>query len=131
MLRLTLCAVLLAIPALRAEDKAPEPATKARELKIEKKPEGKEGKTPVKVTSAEELAKAVAKETADEIAKQVDFKNEYVVIFSWSGSGGDKLAMDAGEKEATFKKTFGRTRDLRPHFHAYALPKGMTYKTGK
>ncbi|MBY0231271.1 MAG: hypothetical protein K2W96_18470 [Gemmataceae bacterium] len=131
MMRLTMCAVLLALPAL-AEDKPVEPAGKARELKIEKKPDGRGKPGPVKATSADELAKAVPnKDTAEEIAKQVNFKSEYVVVWHWSGSGGDKLSMEAGEKEAVFTMKRGRTRDLRQHFHAFALPKGMTYKTAK
>lgn len=83
---------------------------------------------PTKITSAEELAKAIPnKETAEKIGKQVDFSKEYLLLFKWSGSGQDKLVAGGDDKSVGFAYTPGRTRDLRQHVHLYALAKGAGY----
>src|SRR5262245_26122534 len=47
---------------------------------------------PTKVTSAEELTKAIPdEEVRDKIAKQVDFAKDQLVVFSWVGSVTDRL----------------------------------------
>jgi hypothetical protein len=88
---------------------------------------------PVKVTNAEELAKAVPdKAAAEAIRKQVDFDKEYVAVFGWAGSGQDELsfAVEKGEKESTavFTVKPGKTRDLRQHRHVYAVRKDLGLK---
>jgi hypothetical protein len=135
-MRHALSAVLLLVPFVLADKTEPDDpkAPKARELKIDKAPFGRgtTGTAPAKATSAKELETAVAdKDVRDAIAKLVDFRKEYVVVFHWSGSGGDRVTMSADDKEAVFTRTFGRTRDLRTHFKVFALPKKMTYRVGK
>lgn len=86
---------------------------------------------PTKITSAEELAKALpGKELEEKIGKQVDFSKEYLLLFRWSGSGGDKLTAD-GEKKATFTLKRGLTRDLRPHLHLFAVAKDVEWELAK
>jgi hypothetical protein len=87
---------------------------------------------PVKVTDKEELAKAVPdKDAQAAIAKQVDFKKEYVLLFAWSGSSGDRLTMSAEKGEVTFTFKHGLVSDFRPHAQLYALPAKMTYRMAK
>jgi hypothetical protein len=127
-MRLALCAFVLATFPLLAAD--PEPAGKPRELKVTKGPMVRMMKTS-KITSLADFTKEFGKEAADEIAKEVNFKGEYVVAFAWSGSGGDKMEMATDGKKATFTRKFGLTRDLRPHFKVFALPNDFTYEMGK
>ena len=133
---LTAAMLLLTAPAIAFEDKPePDSDTKARELKIEKGtfPRGKgRPSDPTKITSKEELEKAVPDaDTAAVIATQVDFKKDIVLLFAWSGSGGDKLTMAEEKKAAVFTMTRGLTRDLRQHTKLFALPKGMKYSMSK
>ena len=107
---------------------------KPRELKVEKgtlpTAEGALA-DPKKITSKEELEKAVTDaDAAAAIAKQVDFKNEVVLLFAWSGSGGDKLTMTE-KKGAVFTLKRGLTRDLRMHTKVFALPKSLKYSMSK
>ena len=133
---LSVALLLLTAPALVFEDET-EPAsdTKARELKVEKGklPTAKGGLgDPKKITSKEELAKAVSDADAvAAIAKEVDFKKEVVLLFAWSGSGGDKLTMTDKKGAAVFTLKRGLTRDLRMHTKVFALPKKIKYSMGK
>ena len=78
---------------------------------------------PKVIKSAEELAKAIP--DSDAIKKQVDFTKDDLVLFAWSGSGGDKISarFDAMDKKTTFTYSLGLTRDLRRHVHLFAIPK--------
>lgn len=117
------------------DDKAP----KARELdvkdlKVEASATGL--LKPKKITSEKELAEEIKdKVSRDAVAKKVDFDKEYVLLFKWSGSGGDKLSMTVkkdttGKEDAVFTVTRGLTRDLRPHIKLFAVPKGIGHKMG-
>ena len=76
---------------------------------------------PTKIMTAEELAKALpGKDVAEKIGKQVDFSKEYLLLFRWSGSGGDQLT-GSGETKATFAYQRGLTKDLRGHLHLFAV----------
>lgn len=64
------------------------------------------------------------------ITKLVKFETENLLVFAWSGSGGDKLTLagvDADKKEVILRKQLGLTRDLRPHFVLFAIPKGFSF----
>jgi len=127
---------------LAADDKA-EPADpkapKAREIDTKgmKLPTVRGGlDKPTKVTSAADLAKLVPDEDAQKaITKNVDFKKEYLVVFAWSGSGGDKVSFETKKgkegEEAVFTYKRGLTRDLRGHFKVFALPNKTTYNMAK
>ena len=82
---------------------------------------------PRAIASADELDKAVP--AADAIKKSIDFTKDKLLLFTWSGSGGDKLTAktdDAGNAVFTFQG--GLTRDLRPHVHLFAIPKAAEFK---
>ena len=86
---------------------------------------------PTKIMSAEELAKALpGKDVAEKVAKQVDFSKEYLLLFRWSGSGGDQLTA-GGETKATFAHQRGLTRDLRQHLHLFAVAKDAEWEFAK
>jgi hypothetical protein len=96
------------------------------------KAEGKVSEPKV-ITSNDELAKAVTDEEAlAALKKQVDFGKEKLLLFAWSGSGGDKIAtsLGKGDKGAVVTVTYtpGLTRDLRMHHQVLAIPKDATWK---
>ena len=92
---------------------------------------------PVEIATADALAKSPAFDAAGRAAakKQVDFATEKLVVFAWSGSGGDKLTP---ERIVADKKTIlvfhyqaGRTDDLRRHALVYAVPKDAVVEVKK
>jgi hypothetical protein len=128
-----LVAAGLAVAADNPEPKDRDPL-KPREITVKGLTGGKGSiNKPDRIASKEDLAKAVTdKEVRAAIAKQVDFKKEYLLLFRWSGSGGDKLQV-AVEKEkkgevAVFTRKRGLTRDLRRHVRLFAVPAKMEYK---
>ena len=79
---------------------------------------------PIVLSSKEDAAKYFAEKDLAALAKQVDFKNQIVLVFAWRGSGGDRLNSTVAEsfpEQITFTLKYGRTRDLRSHTHVYAL----------
>jgi len=91
---------------------------------------------PLEIRSADELAKAEV--FADEasraaLGKRVDFAKDKLVVFVWSGSGGDKLVAAPGKdgQTAVFAFTAGRTDDLRHHAYVFAVPRGWKVKKVK
>jgi hypothetical protein len=128
-------AVLVTLPAY-ADDK---PGVRALDMKgvklVQPKDVGARPKA-IEIKSADELAKAaVFADDAgrDAIKKQVNFEKEKLVVFAWSGSGGDKIAsaLSKDGKSATFSYTAGFTDDLRRHQHVFAVPKDARVEVGK
>jgi hypothetical protein len=90
-------------------------------------------KKPARITSADELAKAIPnKEWQDAILKQVDFTREYLLFFAWAGSGQDRLTfavINRGKVPAVdviYRQ--GLTDDLRSHFRLFAVAKGASWR---
>lgn len=131
----TLC-LMTAITLAADPEPKDKDAPRARELEIKGvKSAGKaSGKLkPTRITSAKELEEAIPdKDTRDAISKKVDLKKEYVLLFAWAGSGGDRLSFEVkkGDKgeEAVFTMKRGLTRDLRRHVKLYAIPAKMGHK---
>lgn len=107
---------------------APDPSiVPIKELKV--KPEASAFKAggrnkPITIKSQKDAKKHFSEESLKALAKAVDFKQQVVLVFAWRGSGQDKLSYDVAEsfpEQVQFKLTPGRTRDLRPHLHVYAL----------
>lgn len=95
---------------------------------------------PTVITSIDELNKAVDNtEARDRIKKDADFATQKVLLFGWSGSGGDKLSttIETGDKgpEVVFHYQRGLTKDLRGHVRAFAISKKTPWriemKTGR
>ncbi len=118
---------LFVVPVARSEDKA----LLVREIPVKlAAAERGDAMKPTKITTGDELKKVLGA-TADEVAKNVDFKKEYLLLFQWSGSGGDKLTAADDKKDVTFTLVRGRTRDLRPHTHLFAVAKDAEWKFAK
>ncbi len=135
MLRLALCALIAFSPALFADKTEPDDpkAPKARELDLKGITASGEGGrfAPNKITKADDLDAYVGKEGKEAILKQANLKKEYLVVFRWAGSGGDRVTMSAEGDKVTFNYKRGLTRDLRQHLKIFALPAKATYEMGK
>jgi hypothetical protein len=83
------------------------------------------------ILTAKDLAKIFPNNDEQaKLTKLVNFDSENLLLFAWSGSGGDKLTVggvDAARKEVVFSKQLGLTRDLRRHFVLFAIPRGYTF----
>jgi len=87
-------------------------------------------KAPLKITSTDDLAKYFGEEAVAKIKKSVDFEEQIILVFAWRGSGQDKLNYDVAEsfpEQIFFRILPGRTRDLRPHTHVFALRSNVTW----
>lgn len=93
---------------------------------------------PVEITTANDLANA--KQFADDasrtaIKKQVDFEKEKLVVFTWSGSGGDRLTPEVkvqnGKTTIVFLYKVGFTDDFRQHGKVYAVQKDAAVEVKK
>ena len=85
---------------------------------------------PIVVKSQDDAAKHFGKDELEALAKQVDFKKQFVLVFAWEGSGGDKLKYAVAEsfpEQIFFSLAPGRTRDLRSHTHVYALRENVRW----
>jgi hypothetical protein len=84
---------------------------------------------PTEITSADDLKKTFpVKEVADTIAKDVDFDKQKLLFFAWASSGQDKIIPgDVKDGAVVFGYKRGLTRDLRSHYHLFALPKDLKW----
>jgi len=85
---------------------------------------------PLVLKSAEEATEQLGEEVAAALAEKVDFDKQVVLVFAWRGSGQDKLqgiVRPTAPPSVTFSYTPGRTRDLRPHVHVYALDSNVRW----
>lgn len=87
---------------------------------------------PTEITSAEDLEKTIPqKDVVENVKKQVDFSKQKLLFFAWSGSGQDKIKPDdVKDGSVSFNYTRGLTRDLRPHFHLFVMPKDAKWSVG-
>lgn len=121
-----------------AEKKGEEP--KAREIDLKgfklEKPQG-DIKKPIKISDSKELVGTFLGLFADKawpgkIMPQVDFEKEYLLLFTWGGSSGDKLSVipvaATESRVAIFRYVPGESNDLRSHVRLFAVPIGMTWR---
>jgi hypothetical protein len=80
--------------------------------------------------------------TRTRLAKGVDFDREQFLLFTWSGSGLDKLTPElkrlcskTKQSEVVFRYTPGSSTDRKAHAHLFVVPKDTTttwrVETGK
>lgn len=131
----TLFLLACCLPTIAAKDEDPSKAKPqlVQELKVKARLPFAGGRVnnPKTITSEKELAKALPKEVAATLAKQVDFSKQEIIYFAWGGSGRDTLgAKVVSEKEGkiVFDYKPGLTRDLRSHHHFFAVRKGTKWK---
>lgn len=137
-MRLIVIGLFLVAPLLLADDVEPKdpnaPVARAIDTAGLKLP-GRRGALdrPTKITTQEELKSAIPDaDTRAALLKKVDLKKEYLLLFAWSGSGGDRVSLKVGKgksgPEAVFSYARGRTRDLRQHAKLFAIPAKTTYR---
>ncbi|HVL13334.1 MAG TPA: hypothetical protein VM529_12275 [Gemmata sp.] len=68
--------------------------------------------------------------TAEEIARQIDFEKQSLLVFAWAGSGRDNITAsigaDSDKKSIVYVEYIrGKTRDLRQHVRLFAVPKDL------
>jgi len=86
---------------------------------------------PLVIRSAADAAEHFDDAAAAALKKRVDFKQQIVLVFAWLGSGQDRLTFAVAEsypEQVFFTLKPGRTRDLRPHVHVYALRSNVTWR---
>ena len=130
-MRFAVLIVALFAPALFAADEKPTvKEIETKDLKVAV-PNGGKATAPAEIKSADELAKSpVLKDAADAVKKQVNFEKEKLVVFAWSGSGGDRIAGEPSKdgKSAEFTYRIGLTFDLRQHVKLFVVPKDAAVK---
>lgn len=86
---------------------------------------------PLVIRSVEAARKFFMRDQLRRLNAQVDFDEQFVLVFAWRGSGQDRLNYDVLEsfpEQIVFSYQPGRTRDLRPHFYVFALRSNVTWK---
>ena len=134
-MKLVMCAVAVVlagtVPAVRvsAEEKSPVKEVPTKDLKLTPGEGGKAG-APTEIKTAEELEKSpVLKGAAADVKKHVDFSKEKVVLFSWGGSGGDRITVaKADAKTVEFAHKGGLTLDFVMHVKLFVVPKDAAVK---
>jgi hypothetical protein len=121
---------LLVTITVRSEEKNAEKGAMVKELDAKGVKPNERGTVakPTVIAAADDLAKTVGEDAAVRVKKDVDFTKTQLLLFSWGGSGQDKLAFEVKDKKVVFTFTPGRTRDLRLHTHLYAIPKDYTFE---
>ena len=79
---------------------------------------------PIIIGSRQDAAACFSAEAMNALGSQVDFEKQFLLVFAWEGSGGDRLSYTVAEsfpEQIFFSMKRGLTRDLRPHMHVYAL----------
>lgn len=86
---------------------------------------------PIVIKSSEDAARHFSEDARKTLAKAVDFKKQFVLVFAWRGSGGDELSYNVAEsfpEQIFFSLKRGRTRDLRRHSKVYALRSNVRWR---
>ncbi len=79
---------------------------------------------PLVLNSSDAAAKVFGKAELERLAKEVDFKKQFVLVIAWQGSSGDKLDFAVAEsfpEQILFTLRPGLTDDRSQHLHVYAL----------
>jgi hypothetical protein len=81
---------------------------------------------PRRISTEKELAAVLADKAARAaLLKKVDLRKEHLLLFTWAGSGGDRVEPAAGAAkagEAAFIYRPGVTFDLVQHTKLFAIP---------
>lgn len=84
--------------------------------------------SPYSANSKNEVVTLLGFQQAEDIEKQMSFETHRVLLFTWAGSGQDRLDFDLGDGKAIFRYVPGRTRDYRKHQKAFAVNKALTWE---
>jgi len=86
---------------------------------------------PLVIRSADAAAGHFSDDAVAALKRKLDFKQQFVLVFAWRGSGQDRLRYDVAEsfpEQVSFRYKPGRTRDLRPHVYIFALRSNVTWR---
>jgi len=127
------CLVALLPAALFAQDD-PEPKARAvqpREIVVEGLPvRGGRPPRPILLPTEKHLAEVIPDANVRAaILKKVDFEKEHLVLFSWIGSGGDRISptkSKTGEACFEFESSVDKSKGF--HAHLFAIPRGAKVK---
>jgi hypothetical protein len=128
-----LCLAALALHAELCADDDPEPRAKAvkpREIVVTGLPAGRGSyDAPTSIPSEKHLAEIVAdNDVRAAILKQVDFRKERLLLFSWAG-GDDRLTPVEGKPgEAAFEFVAGPSEEILTHAKLFAVPARVKVK---
>lgn len=87
---------------------------------------------PLVIDNDDELERVIRDKTLQTRLKhELNFDKHKLVLFAWSGSGGDKLDYKVEKKNVTFQLKPGVTKDLRPHHELFAIAKDAQYRVEK
>lgn len=87
-------------------------------------------KKPLVIRSRGVAAKYFTARDLRNLTKSVDFKQQFVLVFAWRGSGRDQMSYSVKEsspEQIQFQYKRGRTRDLRSHVKIYILRSDVKY----
>jgi len=65
------------------------------------------------------------------LKQSVDFEQQFVLVFAWTGSGQDKLdamVLESFPEQIHFSYERGLTRDLRSHVQVFAVRSNVTWR---
>jgi len=88
------------------------------------------GVLPIEVNSDRDFATYFSEQQRSMIGP-IDFDQEYLLVFSWGGSGRDRLEYIGSGREnrqVTFLKKTGVTKDLRTHTKLYRMDADVDWK---
>jgi hypothetical protein len=105
------------------------------ELETKSAPKGSTPYKPREIDSAEEVDKIFPKRTAESIKKQVDFKKERLVYFTWLGQTRDTISPTVGSSDGpvvqfTYTPAKGEGRDS-PQRRMYVVSKNLKWQPPK
>jgi hypothetical protein len=84
------------------------------------------------INSERELEQVFTNQTVqDQLNRAVNFNQQKLLLFAWSGSGGDRLDHKVEGQEVVFQFKPGVTKDLRAHVELFALAKDTPYQVEK
>ena len=87
---------------------------------------------PTVIDSDRELRKVFKDHAVQErLDREVNINKQKLLVFTWSGSGGDKLDYKVKKKDVVFQFKPGMTKDLRQHIELFALNKDAKYRVKK
>jgi hypothetical protein len=85
---------------------------------------------PVVITSMDEAAGVFGEDALAVLRQSVDFDRQFLLVFGWRGSGGDRLLheiLESDPEQIVFRRKPGVTKDLRRHAAVYALRSGVLW----
>jgi hypothetical protein len=131
-LSLAACA-LLVLASSADEPKKPVAPREIGKGTLPSAPKGADVAKPTRINNAKVfLATFPDKDRRDEVLKKVNFANEHVLYFVWTGSVTDRLTaeVEEGKKgQVVFTFTPGNTDDAaRPRYRVFVIGKDDTFR---